>query len=224
MAVETQLRNGSVPQQKDVSWGIAMAVSWAGLRRRLLRALITMAGVILAISFLSYMLITDSITQALVAVNNDRLNVLLQNTGVDVFGAEGTDQMTLLLIGLSLLTCFVGIVNAMLMSVTERVREIGTLKCLGACDSFIVKSYLIESAVQGLIGALIGMIVGLLVSLVIAIVNYKSFVFTNFPVLPILKALVLSFLTGTLLAVIASIWPAYLAARKQPVDALRIEE
>ncbi len=217
-------RRSNVPEQKDVSWAIAVAVSWAGLRRRLLRALITMSGVILAIAFLSYMLITDSLTQALIQLNNDGLNILLQKTGVDIFAADGTDKMTLMLIGLSLLTSFVGIINAMLMSVAERVREIGTLKCLGARDSFIVKSYLIESSVLGIFGALLGMILGLFVAVGVGIVNYKTYVITSFPALAVLKALGLSFLIGSFLAIVAAIWPAYLAARKQPVDALRIEE
>jgi len=183
-----------------------------------------MFGVILAIAFLAYMLVTDSVVQALVAVNDDQLNVLLQKTGVDVFAADATDQMTLLLIGLSLLTCLVGIINSMLMSVAERVKEIGTLKCLGARDSFIVKSYLIESSVQGVIGAAVGMCVGCLVAVAIAGVNYRGYVLSHFPGMPILKALVISFLVGSALAIVASIWPAYMAARKQPVDALRVEE
>ena len=50
----------------------------------------------------------------------------------------------------------VGIINAMLMSVTERIREIGTMKCLGALDAFILKIYFIEAALQGLIGTAMG--------------------------------------------------------------------
>ena len=48
-----------------------------------------------------------------------------------------------------MLVAFVGVLNAMLMSVTERFREIGTMKCLGALNSFIVKLFLIESLFQG---------------------------------------------------------------------------
>ena len=213
-----------IPEQVRVPWSVACAVSWAGLRRRLLRALVTMLGVILAIAFLAYMLVTDSITQALMAVNDNRLNLLLQRSGVDIFAAEGTDRMMLLLIGLSLITCLVGITNAMLMSVAERVREIGTLKCLGARDSFVVQSYFIESSVQGIMGALIGMFLGALVAVAVAVVNFGLYALTHLPLLPVLRALFLSFLVGAGLAVLASLAPAYMAARKQPVDALRIEE
>ena len=214
----------NVPEQTPISWAIAFTVSWRGLKRRFLRLLITMAGVVLAIAFLAYMLITSELTNALVAANVEPLNLLLQQTGVDIFTAGKTDQMMLLLIGLSLLTCLVGIVNAMLMAVTERIKEIGTLKCLGALDSFIVKTFLIESSLQGIIGTLIGMILGLIVALLIAFVHYRGYTATYFPVLSVLKALVITFIVGSVISISASIAPAYMAAKKQPVDAMRIEE
>lgn len=214
----------TIPEQAPVSWAVAAAVSWAGLRRRLLRALITMLGVILAIAFLSYMLLTDAVTRALIAADDSALNILLQKASVDIFADGGTDRMMILLIGLSCLTCLVGIVNSMLMSVTERVREIGTLKCLGARDLFVLKMFLIESALQGVFGALVGAGLGTLVAFGAAVVNYRGYAFTHLPVGALLEALLVSFLVGTLLSIVASIAPAYMAARKQPVEALRVEE
>ena len=55
----------SIPEQNPISWGIAFSVSWRGLKRRFLRLLITMAGVVLAIAFLAYMLITSEIRPAI---------------------------------------------------------------------------------------------------------------------------------------------------------------
>jgi predicted lysophospholipase L1 biosynthesis ABC-type transport system permease subunit len=213
-----------IPEQTRINWRIAFAVSWGAMRRRFLRLLITMAGVILAIAFLAYMLITDGVTRSLVAVNDDRLNMLLQEAGTDVYASTQTNELMLLLIGLSLLTCLVGIVNSMLMSVAERVREIGTLKCLGALDTFIVKTYFIESALQGIIGTLIGIALGMVVALATAWANYEHFVFEHFPLLPVVKSMGLAFVTGSLLSVAAAIGPAYLAAKKQPVEAMRVEE
>jgi len=224
METESHRRIRAIPEQAPISWRIAYVVSWAGLKRRLLRAVITMSGVILAIAFLTYMLVTDSMTKGLVAVGDPELDVLLQKAGVDIFSAGETDQMMILLIGLSLFTCLVGIINSMLMSVAERVREIGTLKCLGARDAFIVKSYLIESSLQGIIGSCAGALLGLIVALAIAGVNYHSFAFTNLPVLGSVKAILSGFLIGSGISVVASIGPAYMAARKQPVEALRVEE
>jgi len=112
----------------------------------------------------------------------------------------------------------------MLMSVTERIKEIGTLKCLGALDGFIIRSYFIESSLQGVAGTVLGCILGLAVALTAAISNYHGYVLTRFPWLGVTGSLVVSLLIGTLLSVVAAILPAYLAAKKQPVDAMRVEE
>ena len=213
-----------IPRQSPVPWRIAVQVSMAGIKRRLIRSLITMIGVVLAIAFLSHILVTDALTQALVRLNNDELNIILQRTGVDIFSGGETDDMMILLTILTIMTCTIGIINAMLMAVAERVKEIGTLKCLGARDQFIIKMYFIESSFQGIIGAVIGLVTGCVVAITVAIVNYGLFVFKGFPFLGILNAMGISFLAGSLMAVTASIIPAYAAARKQPVEALRIEE
>ncbi|MBN1672003.1 MAG: FtsX-like permease family protein [Kiritimatiellae bacterium] len=213
-----------VPRQVSLPWRVALGVSMAGLKRRFFRSLITMIGVILAIAFLAYMLITESITRALIALDDDQLNIILQKFGVDILAGGKTDQMMLLLLGLTLLTCTVGIVNSMLMAVTERVKEIGTLKCLGARDQFIVKVYFIESSLQGICGAVIGMVLGLIVAVAVAFRNYQTYVFGNMPVLAMLRDVVVAFVAGSLIAVVSSIMPAYMAARKQPVEALRIQE
>ncbi len=213
-----------IPEQTSIPWSIAFMVSLAGIRRRMLRSLIAMSGVILAIAFLVYMLVTGDVTAALVAANLDAVNLLLQRNGVDIQTVGRRDVMLLLLIGLSLFTCLVGIVNAMMMAVTERIKEIGTLKCLGALDGFIVRSYFIESSLQGVFGTLIGMLIGILVALVVAAANYGIHVFTHFPFGPVFVSLGKSFLIGTLLSVVASIAPAYWAAKKEPVDAMRVEE
>ena len=213
-----------VPEQRPVPWRIAFSVSWASIRRRFLRSMVTTSGVVLAIAFLTYMQVMNRITVALIEANETVLNVLLQQAGVDIYAADSTDRMMILLIVLSLLACLVGIMNSMLMSVTERIKEIGTLKCLGALDSFIVKSYFIESSLQGVAGTVLGLVVGAAVAVAVALGNYRAYVLQYFPVLGLVRALVVSLLVGTLLSVGASILPAYLAARKEPVDAMRVEE
>jgi ABC-type antimicrobial peptide transport system permease subunit len=214
----------AIPEQEEISWRIAFVVSWAGLRRRVLRSLITMLGIILAIAFLTYMLVMESVTESLKAVNNDTLNVLLQKAGVDVFTVGKTDTMMFLLIGLSLLTCLVGIVNSMLMSITERIKEIGTMKCLGALDSFIVKAYFIESSLQGVFGTICGIVIGMGVALSVLLYSYGRYVPAHFPGWEVAKSVGISFLVGALISIVASIAPAYWAARKEPVDAMRVEE
>lgn len=216
--------NPSIPEQSIVPWSVALRVSWAGVRRRMLRSLITMLGIVLAIAFLAYMLVVDDITRALVLARNARLDVLLQKAGIDILGAGGPDTMMLLLVSLSLFTCLVGIVNAMLMSVTERIREIGTLKCLGALDGFIVRTYFIESSLQGVVGSFAGIVIGLLVALGATLANFGGYVFTYARFLPVLGSIAIAFGAGALISVLAAIGPAYWAARRQPVEAMRVEE
>ncbi len=213
-----------IPRQTPLSWRIVLRVSCAGMRRRMMRSIVTISCVVLALAFLSYMLVLSDITQALVDLNNPQLNIMLQEQGVDIFAVSQMDPMTILLIGLALLTCTVGIANSMLMSVTERFREIGTLKCLGARDRFIVKSYLVESSLQGLCGAVAGIILGCAVAFGASSATYPGYILQSVPTIPVARSLAVSFVCGFIIAVTASIWPAGAAARKRPVDALRVEE
>lgn len=214
----------TIPEQRHVTWAVTLQVSWAGIKRRFFRSLITMSGVVLAIAFLTYMQVMNDIVKSLILANDTVLNAMLQKAGVDIYAADASDRMMVLLIILSLMACLVGIVNSMLMSVTERIKEIGTLKCLGALDGFIIRSYFIESSLQGVAGTVLGCILGLAVALTAAISNYHGYVLTCFPWLGVAGSLVVSLLIGTLLSVVAAILPAYLAAKKQPVDAMRVEE
>lgn len=213
-----------IPEQKHVSWLVTVQVSWAGIRRRFFRSLITMSGVVLAIAFLTYMQLQNVIVKGLIQANDQVLNVLLQRAGVDIYSGDSSDRMMLLLIILSLLACLVGIVNSMLMSVTERIKEIGTLKCLGALDGFIIRSYFIESSFQGVAGTALGCIIGLVVAITAALSNYGRYLFPNLAYGKVILALLISFLVGTILSIVAAILPAYMAAKKQPVDAMRVEE
>ena len=135
----------------------AVEISLRSLKIRFGRSLITTSGVVLAIAFLMSVWSSNEIVSSLRDVNKSEINLLLQKKGVETGltdgGAESEEAKARLqeeeskqmwLIGLSLLVCVVGIANAMLMSVTERFREIGTMKCLGALDSFIVKLFLLE--------------------------------------------------------------------------------
>jgi ABC-type antimicrobial peptide transport system permease subunit len=213
-----------IPNQDVISWPIAFTISLAGMRRRFNRAMITIVSVVLAIAFLCYMLISEALIVSLIDQENSKLNVLLQNNGVDIFTDGKMDQMTLLLLALTLLTSLVGIVNAMIMAVTERVKEIGTLKCLGATDQYIIRAYFIESTIQGICGAAAGALLGLIVAILANLISYGGFLFDNFPVLKITVNLVVSLGIGALLSIFAAIIPAYMAAKKQPIEALRVEE
>jgi len=128
------------------------------------------------------------------------------------------------LAALALLVCFVGIVNAMFMTVQERFREIGTMKCLGALDSFIVKIFLVESAMLGFIGTLIGMFIGFLLSVLRQLAVYGVAAWHYASAGSLLLAAAMAAAVGLLLSTLAAIFPARKAAQMEPVEAMRIEE
>ena len=124
--------------------------------------------------------------------------------------------------GIALAVTAIGITNAMLMSVTERFREIGTMKCLGALSSFIRRIFFLESAFMGLLGGIVGAVAGALIT----VVGYGfSFGFalvfagTDWTHLTIYSALTV--IASVLLATAAAIYPASVASRMRPSAALR---
>ena len=125
---------------------------------------------------------------------------------------------------LALLVCLVGIANAMFMTVQERVREIGTMKCLGALDGFIVKLFLLESSALGFLGTLLGIILGMLLSSTRQLTVYGTPVLRYYPNDNIALAAAMAAIVGLLLSIGAAIFPAQKAARMQPVEAMRAEE
>jgi len=155
----------------------------------------------------------------------EALRAAMTTRGVPVEPADiAADRLqTRWVIGLALLVAFVGILNAMLMSVTERFREIGTMKCLGALDSFIVKLFLLESLFQGVVGTAAGMLVGILVSFASAWISYGNATFWNLLTGEILLNLGITLVVGMLLSVGGAILPALQAARMEPIAAMRVE-
>jgi len=126
---------------------------------------------------------------------------------------------------LAALVCFVGIWNAMLMSVHERFREIGTMKCLGALESFIIKLYFLESSFIGMVGTMLGIVIGFLLSMVRAVSAFGfTTVFKNFSLADVLLSALGTLIVGSLLSIGAAIFPARSAAKMDPVEAMRVDE
>ncbi len=130
-----------------------------------------------------------------------------------------TTMITLLLgsvAGISLLVGGIGIMNIMMVSVTERTREIGIRKALGATYSNIMMQFLIEAVFVGIIGGLIG--IGLGCGLATAIAQFGGFntVITIEPIL-------VSFFFSVGISLFFGIYPARKAAKLDPIEALRYE-
>jgi len=127
------------------------------------------------------------------------------------------------LVALALMVAFVGILNAMLMSVTERFREIGTMKCLGALNSFIVKLFLIESLFQGGVGTIVGIGAGLSLSFLSMIIGYQGYALKNLQGQNMLMGVGFCLIIGVGLTVGGALYPAMQAARMQPIEAMRAD-
>jgi putative ABC transport system permease protein len=123
--------------------------------------------------------------------------------------------------GISLLVGGIGIMNIMLVSVTERTREIGLRKALGARKRDILTQFLTESSLLSLIGGLIGILLGWTISFVvgkIAAANGTAFT----PVVG-LDAIALATIFSAIVGLFFGIYPASRAANLEPVEALRYE-
>jgi len=116
--------------------------------------------------------------------------------------------------GLSLFVGGIGIMNIMFVSVTERTREIGIRKAIGAPRRTILFQFLVEAALICLIGGVIGLIISYILSLII-----NQMIPTAMPVSVVFIALFVSLMVG----VISGFLPAYRASKMDPVDALRYE-
>ena len=190
-----------IDRQISLPLSQAMKIAYRNITIRLGRAMITGAGTMLGIAFL--------------------MSVFTGNLAQEALGlipsAAQTQKNTWLVV-MSLLVSVVGITNSMLMSVTERYKEIGTMKCLGALDNFIVKLFLLESGFLGFFGSLIGALIGALFILIT-----KLGALGNLDWGRLLIYLVGCVVIGTILSIVAALGPAMRAAKMAPVDAMRSE-
>lgn len=133
---------------------------------------------------------------------------------------SGTTELLTTLLGavaaVSLLVGGIGIMNIMLVSVTERTREIGTRLAIGALEKDVLLQFLVESVVLSSVGGLIGIILALVSSVGLAKALKVPFVFH----LPII---VISFFFSAIVGVVFGYFPARKAARLDPIEALRHE-
>jgi putative ABC transport system permease protein len=132
---------------------------------------------------------------------------------------ENTTYFRWAAVGIGLITLIgaaIGLMNIMLVSVTERTREIGISKAIGAKRSTILTQFLAEAVTISLIGGLVGIFLGVLAGNVVAIIANGSFLF---PWVWVAIAIV----TCTGVGLLSGIYPAMKASRLDPIEALRYE-
>ena len=208
---------GTIGQQIELPFSESIRISYQSLMLRFGRSIITTAGITLGIAFLVFVVISNEISTSTVGGASEQLMDLGEEQEI---GISTKDKW---LIIMSLIVCVVGITNSMLMSVTERFREIGTMKCLGALDHFVVILFLLESGFQGFAGALVGALIGLVASLLMGLANFGLDIFMDFPLLSVLLWILGGSVLGMLLAVFGAAFPAWRAAKLPPAEAMRTE-
>ncbi len=176
---------------------LVLGMAWSSLRVRAARSLLTLLTIAVAVGFLQF--------------------ILLQPDGASVADRSARRLMLVL----ALLVAAAGVVSTMLATVTQRYREIGTLKCLGALDAFILHSVMTEATLLGLAGSLAGVALGLACALLVALLEAGgAFLgalawagwWWKFPA---------AAAAGTALAAVGAVVPAWLASRLPPMDAMR---
>jgi len=215
-----------VESQIVLPWSRTLQMTRENIFVRFGRSVITASGIFLGIAFMSATLFHS-------AAEEVQRQVVTTQWGVMAGENPEMRARTIWLVVMSLLVATVGIVNSMLMSVTERYKEIGTMKCLGALDRFIVRLFILEAGILGVLGSLVGAVVGTgAMTLVIA---YRigwakalsswtetALVLGGWSV-PLWVGMIIGIGVGGLLSVCAALYPAWRAAKMPPAAALRSE-
>ncbi len=149
---------------------------------------------------------------------DDGFSLETQDVFLDLY-RKATANIYLVTIGVAAISLVVGgivVMNIMLVSVTERTREIGIRKALGARRVDVLQQFLIESVMLTAIGGFIGVIAGFALAFALSLA-------LNFPLLISFWSAVLGVSVSSLVGIISGISPAWKAARLNPIDALRSE-
>ncbi len=158
------------------------------------------------------------IQHRLTPVDDDDFTVRSQADIANIFGSI-SKIMTILLAsiaGISLVVGGIGIMNIMLVSVTERTREIGIRMAVGAKGRDVLIQFMIESIFISFLGGLIGIALGILISMLVG-------KFGGWPVVITANSILLSFAFSTAVGIFFGWYPARKAANLNPIDALRYE-
>lgn len=205
----------------------SLEIAAKSIKARFFRSLITTMSLVLAVSFLSFIGVGNDVANGMLSKQDPELRQMLIRSGFDITPQDtsvGSSPKQRWLVILSLLVCVVGIVNAQLMAVTERFREIGTMKCLGALDRFILRLFILEAGMQGLAGAGTGALIGAVFSLANEWLRFGTAAIAAVSWSSVVISIGIATGVGCLLSLLGVFYPALVAARMQPVEAMRVEQ
>lgn len=205
----------------------SVEIAYKNIKVRFFRSLITTLSLVLAVSFLSYTEVSNDVANGMLASGNPELRQNIIRAGFDL--EPGTTNVAASpkqrwIIILSLLVCTVGIVNAQLMAVTERFREIGTMKCLGALDGFVLRLFILEAGMQGLAGSAAGALMGAAFAFAGGLARYGGPAMRHIAATEVAASIAAATGIGIGLSFLGVLYPAWVAARMQPVEAMRVEQ
>ena len=195
-------REGGISTQINLPWPKAIQIAMNSLKIRFWRSMITGAGIFLGIAFLCF----------------SGIPLLIQYQHHAIRSDQATYRQIWLVI-MALLVCTVGITNAMLMSVAERFREIGTMKCLGALDSLVMRLFVIEAMFMGAVASLAGWLLGILAAGLVHLIQGQQDITASI----VGQSLLFCVVVGVVLTFIAAMLPARRASQMPPAAALRTE-
>lgn len=224
MQLKTKLKKNLPQKQVVLPFFKSFEIAVKSIKSRFFRSLITTMSLILAISFYSYIKTNSHIISGIVFSENKIAIQTLSQEGHEIPAAGdqySTTPKERWILFLSLLVCVVGIVNTQLMAVADRFREIGTMKCLGALDRFILRLFLIEAFLQGLIGSAIGALTGAGIAACGSLLKFGTMAIPYATLNNIFISIISSILLGCFLSIIGVLYPALLAAKMQPIEAMR---
>jgi ABC-type antimicrobial peptide transport system permease subunit len=214
-----------IRRQIVLPWSRALQMTRENIFVRLGRSAITASGIFLGIAFLAAVFFGSAAQQVKAEIDRETI-------GVEHSMTEMQARIIWLAV-LSLLVATVGIVNSMLMSVTERYKEIGTMKCLGALDTFIVRLFILEAGLLGILGSVVGAAVGTAIRMLgtarsigwegVARCWTTNALTIGSLGIPLWASLLLAVLMGGALSILAALYPAWRAAKMPPAAALRSE-